>query len=99
MNRETTVKQIRNKENNLISNEKGIIEKWSQYFEELLFSQEGVVSEDKGDVYENKQQKEGEEDSIDKTDILKVLQTFKKRKAAGHDQATDEILNSMDRED
>ncbi|XP_072398283.1 uncharacterized protein [Diabrotica undecimpunctata] len=88
-----TPKQIKEKEGHLLHDNDHILDRWKQYFEDLLNIQNDVDI-----ITEEPEQVEQEEQILYKitiTETKEIIQKLKKGKAAGFDKITAEMLKNM----
>ncbi|XP_072400312.1 uncharacterized protein [Diabrotica undecimpunctata] len=88
-----TPKQIRDKEGHLLHDNDHILDRWKQYFEDLLNIQNDVdiITEEPEEVVQEDQI----QDEITIAETKEIIQELKKGKAAGFDKITAEMLKNM----
>lgn len=89
-----TIKHMKDKEGKILNGEKEIMERWEQYFKELLCTQEDGEKWEEQVVYEDEHT---ETNKIELTEVMEAVKMLKKGKAAGHDHITGEMLKNMGR--
>lgn len=89
---QTTIKQIKDKNGNLLTTDREIIERWKEHFQGMFNPKINVAQQEEED---NKQLEQGKEEEIDEIEIREAIKMLKNGKAAGHDQITAEMLKSM----
>ncbi|XP_072377966.1 uncharacterized protein [Diabrotica undecimpunctata] len=88
-----TPEQIRDKEGHLLHDNDHILDRWKQYFEDLLNIQNDVdiITEEPEEV----EQEDQIQDEITMAETKEIIQKLKKGKAAGFDKITAEMLKNM----
>lgn len=84
--------QVKAKDNTIITEEKEIMERWKEYFRELLNPDEENNPANEEEI--NYAQGE-EEDDIQIEEVVKTIKNMKKGKAAGHDKINAEMLKNL----
>lgn len=77
-NQQTRTRQVKGRDRNILNEETQIMERWKQYFEELLFTDEIIGTENSE---RNEQLIKSE---IHTDDLVDAIRTLKKGKAAGN---------------
>lgn len=90
-NKKQNMKLIRNKEGVILTNENDIMERWKEYFQNLLNSHR---DDRDGESVEHVREQHGEE-NISTKDVEMNIERLKNGKAAGHDNITVEMLKNM----
>lgn len=89
----TTVHTVKNKKGDLLNDTNEVMERWREYFQELLSTQrrhteEVILSEVNMD-------EEGNEEPITEEEIEEALLQLKNGKSPGHDKITSEMVKNM----
>ena len=85
-------KQIKNKAGDILREEKEIMNRWKEYFEELLNvkCERQTGDEEEDDIKEQKEEMRDEGIRIE--EVIEAIHMLKRGKAAGHDNITAEML-------
>lgn len=91
--RNNNVTQIRNKEGKIIKNEKQVMNRWIEYFEEI-YSKQDPMQEEEIDQMEKQPTLDIETANFTKEEIQKAIQQLKNGKAMGIDGIPAELLKA-----
>ena len=94
MGKQDNLRQIKNKRGIIQRGEKEIMERWREYFQELLNVENTVqiVEDTEMTISEHEQI---QEDEIDVEEVQEAVKTLKRGKAAGYDRITPEMMQSL----
>lgn len=82
----------KNKEGNLISNEEEVVERWKEYFDELL--NEGAEGMEEGSQQDEIETLKEEIEQPTKEEIYNIIETLKNNKSPGHNGITAENIKA-----
>ncbi|XP_031358768.1 uncharacterized protein LOC116182371 [Photinus pyralis] len=87
-----TLKYVKAKDDSVLTEEKAIIERWKEYFEELLNldTQANFLTEEEISYTESE-----EDSNIQMEELRKTIKYIKKGKSAGHDKINAEMLKNL----
>ena len=88
-------KQIKNKTGDILREEKEIMDKWKEYFEELLNvkCERQTGDDEEAGIKEQKEEMRGEGMRIE--EVIETVRMLKRGEAAEHDNITAEMLQNM----
>lgn len=92
-NNKYEIKQILDKDNRIITNEEDIMERWKEYFHELLTSTQ--ITENTKETQCDMQSKTTEEGDIKIPEVINAIKIAKRGKSAGHDKINAEMLKLL----
>lgn len=87
---------IKNKKNEVLKDDKKIMERWKEYFQELLQTTAGTqtdITEEEGK--NNSPTEEKQDEDITETEIKEIVKNLKNGKAPGEDKTTTEMFKYM----
>lgn len=90
------IKNVKDKEGKVIVEEEKIMERWWQYFKELLEGKD--ISNDKeqvGNVRRKQEMKLKQQEEISMEELKKAIKKAKQGKAPGHEMITAEMLKAL----
>lgn len=87
-----TLRQVRAKDNRILTEENEIMERWREYFRELLNPDERDHTTNEEEIIYTQGE---EEKNIQLEEVLKAIKEMKKGKAAGHDRINAEMLKNL----
>lgn len=90
-----TLRQVRAKDGSIIIEENEIIERWKDYFRELLNPDEHDNKTDDEEIKYTDEEEEGNNIRIE--EVITAVNYLKKGKAAGHDKINAEMLKNLGR--
>jgi hypothetical protein len=90
--KETTLKNIKDENGNILTREEDIMERWREYFQNLLEEENNPKEREEVQERDNLREREGEERKITKQEFEKALSKMKNGKAPGHDEITTEMI-------
>uniref|UniRef100_A0A1Y1M0F5 Reverse transcriptase domain-containing protein n=2 Tax=Photinus pyralis TaxID=7054 RepID=A0A1Y1M0F5_PHOPY len=87
-----TLKYVKAKDDSVLTEEKAIIERWKEYFEELLNldTQANFLTEEEISYTQSE-----EDSNIQMEELRKTIKYIKKGKSAGHDKINAEMLKNL----
>ena len=88
-------KQIKNKDGDILREEKEIMNRWKEYFEELLNvkCERQMGDDEEEDIMEQKEEMRGKGTRI--KEVIDAIHLLKRGKVVGHDNITAEMLQNM----
>jgi uncharacterized protein YukE len=90
------LKNVKDKNGNTLTNEEDIIDRWREYFKELLEEDENeILNNEQNNEQHMPQEDYGHTEGITETELIKAIQKMKIGKAPGHDEVTTEMIKYM----
>ena len=90
--RSNATNSVKDSEGNILSNENDILQRWSEYFEELLNPVEATTLDTSKSIHF------GEEELLTTAEVATAIRRLKSEKAAGEDEIRSEMLKALNAE-
>ena len=94
--KQINIQQIKNSDGKILTEEKDIMKRWKEHFEELLSTPSNYNKKNDPETETNTTTQDYKiEESINEREVKEALRKLKRGRAAGHDAITPEMLKQM----